>query len=151
MNPNTARTIAQQQQNNAAPYLASFYVYPILFGSFGGAASIANGASSTGFFTTQSDADFELSQITFYALVGGTATAAPSVTVQLVDTGSQNNLFLSSIPVSMIAGTAAQPFILPVSKILLRNSQFQATIVNNSGGALDLAFAFIGQKLFRRS
>lgn len=142
MNPNTARTIAQQVAANAKPFNATFYVYPITF------LAIANGAQATGSFQTQSDSDFELAQMSFYCANAGTAYPAPNITVQLTDTGSQNNIFLSPLPVSTIFGTAAQPFILPISKILVRNALITATVLNSDGAARDLYLVFIGQKIY---
>lgn len=143
MNPNTARAALAQRNANGAQIAASFYVYTIPL------LAVAAGATASGSFVTQSDSDFEWSQSTFQAVSAGANVANPLALVQLVDTGSQNNLFLSPLPINAVFGTAAQPFILPVSKILIRNAQFNASVQNNGAAATDFYLVFIGQKVYR--
>jgi len=81
-------------------------------------------------FTLQvpGDADFEARYIT------GTATSVVA-NVQILDAGTRQMLFNRPIMFAMIAGTGAQPYVLPAPALFVRNSCIQVDIADLSNSA----------------
>lgn len=76
-------------------------------------------------FTLQipGDADFEARYIT------GTATSV-NATVQIMDAGTRQMLFQGPTMFASIAGTGAQPYVLPAPALFVRNSCLQVDIAD---------------------
>jgi hypothetical protein len=81
-------------------------------------------------FTLQvpGDADFEARYIT------ATATSV-TANVMILDAGTRQMLFNRPIMLAMIAGTGAQPYVLPAPALFVRNSCIQVDIADLSNSA----------------
>lgn len=148
----TSQQMTQQLRDAAAlgpaqNYLIqSFFDYTLYF------PSVASLATSTAQMNVQADADFLIQSISFTAIddVTFAQVSAPVCTVQLTDSGSGANLFDRAIPLLNFAGTAQLPFILPVPRLLSKNSTLTGTLTNNTvTNAITYYITFHGQKLYR--
>lgn len=149
MNPTNARAHAQARMAASAPpdpyVLRQYYTYSII------QEAIAAGATADGSVSIQAHANFQIDQFTATVLdANGAVITGGAVQVQLTDTGSGSNLFDAALPIPAIFGTAAQPFILPIPKILAANTTLSASITNNTAGAVDVFLVFPGVRLFPR-
>lgn len=141
----------QQIQVGNETYMGQdFYIYAAVFGTFAPSASVTVSVQ------IQSDSDFEWIMSTCYGNMNG-ATAPFSdvillpINITLVDSGSSRILFSTPLPLTSIAGTGKQPFILPITRIFKSYSNIQIT-----GASFDatntynfVSMNFIGRKLFK--
>ena len=126
-----------------------FFVYSAAF------AAIAPGVTSPGQIAVQADADFEVQKLTFTSDVGGAAQTAsglsiPKCNILITDTGSGRNLMNKTIDLMLLFGSAQNPFILSVPKILRANTIVSLALTNYSAAeTYNLQIALIGAKLYR--
>lgn len=83
------------------------------------------------------DADFEARYFT------GTATSVVC-TVQITDAGTRQQLFNRPVQFANIAGTGAQPYVLPAPALFVRNSAVQVDIADLSNDVNIITFAIHG-------
>lgn len=126
-----------------------FFIYGISI------ASIATNVTVNQQITIQADSNFEWVMSTVEGnLTGNTddqnldGITIP-LTVNIVDGGSGRNLMSSPIPLSGIAGTGKQPFILPVPRMFSAKSTVTFSFYNFSANTwLNIYFNLIGRKIF---
>jgi len=130
------------------PVRRDFFVYGINFLSLG--VGTANGA-----IQIQSDSDFELQKLSFFADIAGavqteSSRVLPLVTFQATDTGTGRQLFAIDMPIPSLMGDGRIPFILPTTKVFSANSSVAFTVTNYSAATTyNVRMALIGSKLFR--
>lgn len=129
-------------------FIEDFTVYELDF------LALAPAATSTQAIAIQADSAFAWTKAAYYATIANAAFVEntrpiPSVTVQILDTGSGRQLFNAALPVPSIFGVGQLPFILPVERVFQRRSSMSVT-VNNFDAAVtyNLRLSFIGKKIF---
>lgn len=107
-----------------------FYSYSLTSGV------IAAGATATDSVTVESDSDFILTKMSYFATNGAGAALTwnsrivPLVRIQLRDTGSGRNLLDANQPIPNLFGTGEIPFILPTMLRIKANSVLRADFVS---------------------
>lgn len=140
---NMARVSTPQRQ-----YWEDYFAYEIDF------LSLAAGASATGSIQIQADSAFKWTKAAYYATIANAAFVLntipiPSVTVQLVDTGSGRNLFSAAVPVPSVFGRGELPFILPMARVFQPRSAINVQVANfDAAVTYNLRLTFIGTKIF---
>lgn len=115
---------------------------------------LAAGGILATFINIQADADFVIEKLTYAADIAGAAVTvstypAPNVLVQLISSGSGQQLFQNPIPLTSIFGRGELPFILPFPRVLPANSQLQINLTSNEAVSVPfLTLNFIGRKLY---
>lgn len=129
-----------------------FYVYSAQFGNMAAAATALQNLQ------VQADSDFEWIMSTCYGnLHGGTEPFSDAIllpiNIQILDSGSGRNLFSAALPISCIAGSGKQPFILPVSRLFMSRSNISVSATNfDASNQYDnIVLNFIGRKIFKLS
>lgn len=112
-----------------------FFVYDI------GAQTLAGDANGTYPITIETDADFEVVNLTYYS--------TSTLTIQIKQ--GDRTWFFRALDSRLIAGTAQEPYILPVPRVIKRNTTLQFTITDTSGSSNTFNIALLGNKLYRRS
>jgi len=126
-----------------------FFVYEVDF------SALAAGASATGQFSVQAEADFLLTKTAYFADIAAAAETVssqviPLVTVMINDTGSGRNLMSTAVPVGSMFGRGDLPFILPRQRLFVASSVVNITVTNFSAAtAYNLKLSFIGEKAFK--
>lgn len=126
-----------------------FFIY-----SIPAIASLAAGASSSPNIQIQSDSDFELQKLTFYCDSNAGLTYStrlfPQLSMLITDAGSGRQLSNVALPFGAMMGDGELPFILPQTKIFVRNSQVNLQIANFSSATTyyNIYVLLIGRKLF---
>lgn len=126
--------------------IQSYFVYSLYF------PAVASSGTATAQLNVQADADFLIQSVSFTAIdnVTNAQISNPVCIVQITDSGSGANLFDRAIPLLNFAGTAQLPFILPVPRLLSKNSTLTGTLTNNVvTNAINYYVSFHGKKLFR--
>jgi len=125
------------------------YTYVASFGS------LVAGGKSTQNINIETDADFIIDRIMFYADIAGAPQTAdsrviPLIDISLTDTGSGRNLQDKPVPLVCMAGDGALPFILPKPRKLRANSTLNVTAENISAATTYANFriVFSGYKRF---
>ncbi len=103
------------------------------------------------------DSDFVILKTTFWADdgVGSKFTPntrlIPNVLVLLTDTGSGRQLMDAAQPMYNFFGTAENPFIFPLPKLLKRRTvlQISATSQESAAATWRITYSFIGVKIFK--
>lgn len=119
-----------------------------------GRFSVAPAAQATQNIAIQADADFEIVKLTAFSdLAGAAQTRAtqvvPNVNVLITDTGAGRQLMNVAVPLNSMFGTAQEPFILPIPKIIKARSNLQIVITSFEAANTDyLTLNFIGNKIF---
>ena len=125
-----------------------FFSYPITF------AALASGGAAQGAIQIQSDSDFELTKLSFFAdIASAVETEAtrvlPLVLVQLTDSGTGRAMFSAPVPIPAIMGDGRIPFILPTPKIFSANASVTVNVSNFSAATTyNLRILLIGAKIF---
>lgn len=129
-------------------FLEDYFVYVAAIGTL---TTLANSITN---IQIQADSSFEWLESTFSGNLNGNAepwtdaTILP-VTAQITDTGAGRALFNAPVPISMIAGTGKQPFILPVSRIFQANAIIQVSATSYSASTWNnIYLSFIGRKIW---
>lgn len=147
---------AGAHQNNKAPlgYDEDWFTYVVAAGT------LAQNAVFVAQLSIQADSNFEWIKATYY----GTLAIAnnglppfedaqfPEVTLLIQDNGSGRNLTSAAVPLSSIAGTGREPFILTPTRIFEAKStvQFTFTSIATSNVAYNnVTLNLIGRKIFR--
>lgn len=127
-----------------------FFVYSASFGN------LAPAAVSTQNVQIQADSDFLWMESTFFGFMhGATAPFQDSIVlpvgITIQDSGAGRQLFSGAIPLSAIAGTGKQPFIMPMPRKFKSRSNISIQATNNDPtNTYDQLFMnFIGIKLFK--
>lgn len=130
-------------------YGDDFYVYPAFLGDF------TPGFSASVNVIIQQDAAFEWIETTCSGFLDGVTAPAQNnavlpITIQVTDSGSGRSLFFSPVPINTIAGTGAQPFLLPVTKVFvpLSTITIAATSTDAADTYDDIWFIMIGRRVF---
>ena len=118
-------------------------------------ADLIAGATLNGSIEIQADSDFVWQKACYFAStdLGVTQTfttrVIPSVTIQLIDTGSGRNLFELAAPIPSMFGIGELPFVLPIPRLFFARSTVQVQVSNfNTADAYDLRLSFIGYKAY---
>lgn len=103
----------------------------------------------------QSDADFELLEITQVTDIAGAPQTAssriiPLATIQIQQSGSGIDIMPSPVPLGSLSGDGSLPFILPESKLWAANSSMLVTLTRYAvaGTNYNIRLSFVGRKLF---
>lgn len=103
----------------------------------------------------QSDADFELLEITQVTDIAGALQTAssriiPLATIQIQQSGSGIDIMPSPVPLGALSGDGSLPFILPESKLWAANSSMLVTLTRYAvaGTNYNIRLSFVGRKLF---
>lgn len=129
-------------------YTEDFFTYSINIGS------ITTLATSTQQINIQADSDFEWVMSTASGNLNGnsepwTDACVIPITVTIVDSGSGRQLMNSAMPMSGLAGTGKQPFILPIPRRFNAKSTVTLVFTSFSASTWDhLFFNMIGRKIF---
>lgn len=154
--PDNQDVIAKLHDLLTAAQVVKFpFTFSAPFQAAAGANSLAAGAQ--GLFNVQIDAaaPFMIVSQTYDA---NTANAArtmssfvvPNIRVLLTDTGSNRQLMDVAVAVEAIFGTGQFPYVLPVPKLMMANSQLQVTATNHDAAAgYNLSLYFHGYKIYK--
>jgi hypothetical protein len=123
-----------------------FYTYSIPFTTANG-NQIANGATATNSVQIEAGHHFVVEQFIFDARLTTAANLNPFATVQVVDLSSNLPLFDRPLIIASIFGTSQLPYVLPTPRRFRANGGISATVLQNTGGALDVMLLFAGQKV----
>lgn len=131
-------------------------VEPYLFFNTVSFGNVAVSVTVTAPTILQLDADFEWMKSTYYAeLHGFTAplsdASIPQLTLQIVQTGDGRQLFSAATPLSMIAGTGREPFVVPQLQRFKGGSTLSFSVTNLSSANVydNVFFCMIGRKLYQ--
>lgn len=137
---------------NGMVYSEDFYIYDFELDA------LAPAATQPITQLIENDSDFEWILTTATSLTGETSIpiSAEGLDVQVEDGGSQRKMIYTS-PVNLatalenVAGTGAQPFILPQPRIFLAKSPVIVTLTNRSAAEIDdIHVSLIGRKIFEQ-
>lgn len=151
--PTEAQNRMQAAGFAAAPAGAVRYWSVYSMQNFG---TLADGATGIDTVQIQADSDFLIQQIIAAPRKGAAGTGwyadyQTNAFIQLTDTGSGMQLFDQPQLVPNVMGNLSggmQPYVLPTPRLVRANSALQATLLNNTGGNLNLQVSFLGQKRF---
>lgn len=142
---------AQVDYDSDKYFAQDFYIYQVSFGAF------ATNAQVVVNLQIQSDSDFEWIETTCYGNMTGATPPFSDVillpiSIAMVDSGSSRQLFSGGVPLTSMAGTGKQPFILPVSRLIksYSNIQITGTSFDGTNAYANVAMSLIGRKLFLR-
>jgi hypothetical protein len=127
-----------------------FFVYNVLFDA------IAPGDTQQANIAIQADSHFKWIKATMQADIDAAAYTSgarplPLAALQLVDSGSGRQLFLSALPLELVFGTGELPFILPIPRIFRARSNIALTLTNfDAAVTYDIRLALIGTKMFAK-
>lgn len=134
----------------AAPQFSQdYYVYGVTI------AALAAGVTNTQNIQVQADSDFEWIMSTVSGNLHGSAepwldTSIIPVTLLVTDAGSGRQLEQLAVPITTVAGTGKQPFILPVSRRFKSKSSITLAFTSFSASQWDnIFFNMIGRKIFQ--
>lgn len=151
MQTNMRAFVNWDSNGDLCQYTEDFFVQVVNIGTVA-----ASPAAWNANFVVQADADFEWIMSTWSANVDGQAAQNWSdalvvgLTVQVNDGGSGRILFTAPTPISAIAGSGKQPFILPVPRIFQSKSTVNLNGTNISASQYDNVFLnMIGRKIFK--
>ncbi|MGH6878036.1 MAG: hypothetical protein ACREHV_11775 [Rhizomicrobium sp.] len=126
--------------------------------------SLASGASTAVQQVIDASYEFEWTHSVYLGeLHGGTAPflegQITEVNIQIQDTGTGKSLFYAPVPISSIAGTAREPFKLPLPRLFPRAATVTVTATNFSvagqgAGAQqydNITLTMLGRRLWERS
>ena len=128
-----------------------FFVYSANFTAF------AFGTNQQKNIPISDDSDFVIIKTCFWVDDGigskytPTTRQIPNILILLTDTGSGRQLMDTAQPVYNLFGTAENPFILPVPKLLKRRTVLQVSATNQEIAAATyrMTLSFIGVKIFK--
>ena len=130
-------------------YIEDFFVYGV------NVLALVAGATFNGGFQIQADSDFKLIKLGLTNDVAGAAQADatrsfPLATIQIVDTGSGQQLFNIPISIGALFGNGELPFILPVPRIFKARSNISISVASfEAANTNNIRLAFIGNKIFQ--
>lgn len=142
------RIQAAPKQTPGVQYSEDFTVYELDF------LAVAPAATANNAIQIQADSAFRWTKSAFYATIANaaftlSAIPIPSMTIQIVDTGSGRQLFNAAVPVTNVFGRGELPFINPVGRIFKERSSIAVTVANfDAAVTYNLRLSFIGTKLF---
>ena len=124
--------------------------------------SIAPGASAIATINIEQDSWFEWHYTTFNVSnaaqdtnnsYSGATGGSPNLSWQITDTGAGRNLFNEMLPVGMVSGSAAFPYVLPYPRRFKPTSTIIATLLNYDTTITmnRIQINMIGRKLYRRA
>lgn len=118
-------------------------------------ATLAAAATSTAVVTIQADSDFDWIMTTCSGNLNGGSTPWSDaiiipVTIIITDSGSGRQLMSAGVPITSLAGSGKQPFILPIRRRFKALSSVSAVFTNYGAGQYDnIYFNMIGRKIFK--
>lgn len=115
---------------------------------------LASSASASGQINIAANANFVLTNPRFACFENGNAVAIPDVSIQLMDTGSQQLFSSNFVNIATYFGvpTAANDVgILPFPRVIGGRSGLGVQVVNNGANAVDLHLAFHGIQVYTLS
>lgn len=140
---------APQQIKSGGSFVREFYTYEEDF------SALAAATSATGNINIQSDSDFVLQKLMYFADVAAAAQTSgakivPLCTIVITDTGSGRQLMESAVSIPSLFGTGELPFILPTPRLFQARSTIAITVANFSAAtAYNLRLSFCGYKVYR--
>ncbi|RJP44505.1 hypothetical protein C4587_01840 [Candidatus Parcubacteria bacterium] len=114
-----ARGMVQRQ------FVANYFAYSLQW------AAVASAAAATAQLQIQADSAFMIISMSFTAIDNTTGIPITTIgaTLQLTDQGSGANIFDRPQPFVSIAGSGQLPFILPIERVLVANSNLTGNLV----------------------
>lgn len=138
----------QSAQMGGAQFTEDYFTYSLAVGT------LTTLATSNLTINIQADSAFDWIMSTYSGNLNGnsepwTDAYILPVTVQISDGGSGRQLLSAATPVSSIAGTGKQPFILPVTRRFMPKSTVTFTFTSYSASTWNnIFFNLIGRKVF---
>ncbi len=129
--------------------LKAFYSYSLIFDS------VAPGAQATDSFNIEANSDFIWTKATYFAVdEAGPAISQtnasrviPSLTIELIDTGSAYQLFAEPQPIPNVFGTGRVPFLVAPAYRFAKNAVLRGVVVNfDTVETYSLRLSFIGYR-----
>lgn len=128
--------------------LKAFYSYSMFFDG------VAFGGTATDSFVVEANSDFIWTKATFFAtndttpLTQTNATRViPSMTIELIDTGSAYQLFSEPQPIANVFGTGRVPFLINPAYRFAKNATMRGVVVNfDTAVTYSLRLSFIGYR-----
>lgn len=124
------------------------YIVPVF-------SALAAGGSATQIVNIESDSDFEIQKLMYFADVAAGAQTdssriIPLCTATIVDQSSGRQISSLPTPVTALFGTGQEPFILPTPKIFPARSSISVTVANFSvATTYNLRLILAGRKIYR--
>lgn len=140
-----------QNRNPQAEILKEAFSYAT------GIFTLAAGGSSTQNIQIESNSNFVAIKGMYWCEENGAAAQptvstlpAPNLLVELIDTGSNNRLTNTPVPINTLFGTGSRPFVWPVPRVLPANSTLQVVVTNASAATQynNIQLVFCGFKQF---
>lgn len=132
-------------------FVEDFFVYGVDF--IGG--TLTAGTTVSGNIQIQADSDFKLIKLAQFADIAGaveteSSAVLPLCTIQMVDSGSGRQLFITPTAIPSIFGSGRLPFIMPIPRIFKARSNIAFTVANFSAATTyNLRLSLIGTKIFQ--
>lgn len=129
--------------------LKAFYTYSMVF------TEIAPDTQATDSFVVEANSDFIWTKATFFAVnEAGPAISQtnasrviPSMTIELIDTGSAYQLFSEPQPIPNVFGTGRVPFLINPAYRFAKNATMRGVVVNfDTVVTYTVRLAFIGYR-----
>jgi len=116
-------------------------------------ATLAAGATEQVTIVAEADSDFEWITATssvMYNTTTGAPNVSPEVDIQVMDGGSQRNLFSNPINLLQIMGYGLFPFILPQTRLFTAKTPIVVTFTNYDANPYNNLFVVMeGRKIFQ--
>ncbi len=110
-----------------------FYVYDI------GQKVLAGNATGTYPVTIETDAAFEVVNLTWYS--------TSTLVFQIKE--SDRTWFFHPLDTRLVCGDGKQPYILPVPRVIQKNVTMEITVTDTSGSSNTFNIALLGNKLYQ--
>ena len=123
-----------QKKGKTLSIMRQFFVYDL------GSQTLTGNAQNTYPITIETDADFECVNLVYIS------TSTLNFQIKQAD----RTWFLHALDSRLVAGTAQYPYILPVPRIIRRNTTLQVTVTDTSGSSNTFNIALLGNKLYRQ-
>lgn len=129
--------------------LKAFYSYSLIF------TDVAPVSQATDSFNIEANSDFIWTKATYFAVdEAGPAVSqtnasrvVPSMTIELIDTGSAYQLFSEPQPIANVFGTGRVPFLVNPAYRFAKNATMRAVVVNfDTLVTYTLRLSFIGYR-----
>lgn len=141
--------ISPQATPPGANFVREFYTYQEDF------SALAASTSAIANVNIQSDSDFVLQKLMYFADIAAAAQLSnskvvPLCTIVITDSGSGRQLMESAVPIPSLFGSGDLPFILPTPRLFQARSTITITIANFSAATTyNVRLSLCGYKVYR--